>query len=95
VITPAERFGLLLARRRMLADLDQGELARLLGVRRAAIALIERGGRRPRLDTLLQLAAAVEAEPAELLAGRRWVPGVVEVGGRYELRSGTEEDPRA
>lgn len=95
MITPAERFGLLLARRRMLADLDQGELARLLGVRRAAIALIERGGRRPRLDTLLQLAAAVEAEPAELLAGMRWVPGVVEVGGRYELRSGTEEDPRA
>lgn len=87
MITPAERFGLLLARRRMHAALSQQDLARLIGIHRTEISLLERGGRRPRLDTLLQLAAAVEAEPAELLDGMRWVPGPA----GYVLRARTEE----
>jgi transcriptional regulator with XRE-family HTH domain len=91
VITPAERFGLLLTRRRLHAALSQLEIARLVGIHRTEVSLLERGGRRPRLDTLLQLAAAVEAEPAELLDGMRWVPGTVEVGGGYESRTRTEE----
>jgi transcriptional regulator with XRE-family HTH domain len=90
-MTPAERFGLLLTRRRMHAALSQLELARLVGIHRTEVSLLERGGRRPRLDTLLQLAAAVEAEPAELLDGMLWVPGTVEVGGGYESRARTAE----
>jgi transcriptional regulator with XRE-family HTH domain len=95
VITPAERFGLLLTRRRMLAALSQEDLARLVGLHRTEISLIERGGRRPRLDTLLQLAAGVETEPAELVTGMRWVPGTVESGGGYGQRARTEEASRA
>jgi transcriptional regulator with XRE-family HTH domain len=86
VITPADRFGLLLARRRLQVVLSQQDLARLVGIHRTEVSLLERGGRRPRLDTLLQLAAAVEAEPAELLDGMRWVPGPA----GYVLRTGTE-----
>jgi transcriptional regulator with XRE-family HTH domain len=95
MITPAERFGLLLTRRRMHAAMSQEELARLVGIHRTEISLLERGGRRPRLDTLLQLAAGVETEPAELLDGMRWVPGAVEVGGGYELSARTEEASHA
>jgi transcriptional regulator with XRE-family HTH domain len=90
-MSPAERFGLLLTRQRMLAALSQEDLARLVGIHRTEISLVERGGRRPRLDTLLQLAAGVETEPAELLDGMRWIPGTFEVGGGYELRARTEE----
>jgi transcriptional regulator with XRE-family HTH domain len=95
VITPAERFGLLLTRRRMHAALSQEELARLVGIHRTEISLLERGGRRPRLDTLLQLVAAVETEPAELLDGMRWIPGTVEVGGGYVAGVREEEMSRA
>jgi transcriptional regulator with XRE-family HTH domain len=95
VITPAERFGLLLTRRRLHAGMSQEELARLVGFHRTEISLLERGGRRPRLDTVLQLAAGVETEPAELLTGMRWIPGTVEVGGGYELGARTEEVSRA
>jgi transcriptional regulator with XRE-family HTH domain len=93
--TPAERFGLLLTRRRMHAALSQEELARLVGIHRTEVSLLERGGRRPRLDTLLQLAEAVEADPAELLDGMRWVPGTVKVSGGYESRARTEEAANA
>jgi transcriptional regulator with XRE-family HTH domain len=89
--TPAERFGLLLTIRRMHAALTQEELARLVGLHRTEVSLLERGGRRPRLDTLLQLAAAVETDPAELLDGMRWVPGP----GGYVLGAGTKEASRA
>jgi transcriptional regulator with XRE-family HTH domain len=83
VTTPAQRFGLLLARRRMLVALGQEDLARLVGIHRTEVSLLERGGRRPRLDTILQLVAAVEAEPGELLSGMRWAPGIAEKGGGY------------
>jgi transcriptional regulator with XRE-family HTH domain len=92
VINPAERFGLLLTRRRLHAAMSQEELARLVGIHRTEISLLERGGRRPRLDTLLQLAAAVETEPIELLDGMRWIPGTVEVGGGYVLGARQEEE---
>ncbi len=95
MMTPAERFGLLLTRRRLHAALSQEELARLVGLHRTEISLIERGGRRPRLDTLLQLAAGVETEPAELVTGMRWAPGTVESGGGYGPRARTEDPAHA
>jgi transcriptional regulator with XRE-family HTH domain len=79
----------------MRAALTQEDLARLVGIHRTEISLVERGGRRPRLDTLLQLAAGVETGPAELLDGMRWVPGIVELGGVYELGARQEEASRA
>jgi transcriptional regulator with XRE-family HTH domain len=81
----AAHFGLLLTRRRLRARLRQAELAYLLGVHRPEISEYERGARSPRLDSLLQLAAGVEAEPRDLLIGMRWVPGASVIGGDYEI----------
>jgi transcriptional regulator with XRE-family HTH domain len=81
--SPAERFGLLLARQRMRAALAQEDLSRLVGMHRTEVALLERGRRRARLDTVLRLAAGVECEPSELLSGMRWIPGVAEIRGGY------------
>ena len=39
------------------------------------ISAIEHGRRVPRLDTILKLAAGVEATTCELLAGLGWRPG--------------------
>jgi transcriptional regulator with XRE-family HTH domain len=36
------------------------------------IALLERGLRSPRLDTIVKLAGALEVEPCELLRGMAW-----------------------
>jgi len=80
---PMVRFGLLLTRERLRSGLRQEEVGDLLRMHRTEISLIERGGRQPRLDVLLQLAAAVEAGPADLLSGIHWIPGDTIIGGRY------------
>lgn len=85
---PMRRFGLLLTRGRLRAGLLQEEVGHLLGMHRAEVSLIERGGRQPRLDVLLRLAAAVEAAPAELLSGIHWIPGDTITGGRYVAPAG-------
>ncbi len=36
--------------------------------------MLENGQRMPRVDTLVKLSAAVEAEVSELLVGIEWVP---------------------
>ncbi len=85
---PMWRFGLLLTRQRLRAGLRQEEVGRLLRMHRTEISLIERGGRQPRLDVLLQLAAAVETGPADLLSGIHWIPGDTITGGRYLAPAG-------
>lgn len=55
----------------------------MVGLHRTELSLLERGGRTPRLDTLLALAAAIEAPPRELVTGMRWSPAVVETNGEY------------
>ena len=72
---PADRFGQSLRRRRRLADLSQRDLAELTQLGHMEISAIERGHRVPRLDTILKLAAGVEATSCELLVGLRWRPG--------------------
>jgi transcriptional regulator with XRE-family HTH domain len=94
-MTPAERFGLLLARQRMRAGLSQEELARLVGMNRTEVSVLERGRRSPRLDTSLRLAEGVETELADLFAGMKWVPGVIELEGGYELAEVAEGGDRA
>lgn len=80
---PMVRFGLLLTRERLRSGLRQEEVGDLLRMHRSEISLIERGGRQPRLDVLLQLAAAVEVGPADLLSGIHWIPGDTISGGHY------------
>ena len=50
------------AERRQAQGLSQRELAELVGTTQSAIARLERGGRPPRIDTLLRIADALECE---------------------------------
>jgi predicted transcriptional regulator len=50
------------AERRVQKNLSQRELAVLCGTTQSAIARLERGGRPPRIDTLLRIAEALECE---------------------------------
>jgi predicted transcriptional regulator len=47
---------------RLARKLSQRELAELCGTTQSAIARLERGGRPPRIDTLLRIAEALECE---------------------------------
>ena len=57
---------------RRIAGLSQEEAAVRAGLHRTEISLLERGGRIPRLDTLVRVAAGVGADPADLLEGLAW-----------------------
>ena len=48
--------------RRAERGLSQRELAELVGTTQSAIARLERGGRPPRIDTLLNIADALECD---------------------------------
>ena len=48
--------------RRVEMNLSQRELAELCGTTQSAIARLERGGRPPKLDTLMRIADALDAE---------------------------------
>lgn len=50
------------AARRLDKNLSQRELAELCGTTQSAIARLERGGRPPRIDTLLRIAEALECD---------------------------------
>jgi predicted transcriptional regulator len=50
------------ADRRVQMGLSQRELAELCGTTQSAIARLERGGRPPRIDTLLRIAEALQCE---------------------------------
>ena len=50
------------AQRRLALGLSQKELAHLTGTTQSAIARLERGGRPPRINTLLRIAEALDCE---------------------------------
>ena len=50
------------AGQRVAKGLSQRELAELVGTTQSAIARLERGGRPPRIDTLLRIADALDCE---------------------------------
>jgi predicted transcriptional regulator len=52
----------LVAQRRVAMNMSQRELAELTGTTQSAIARLERGGRPPRIDTLLRIAEALDCE---------------------------------
>lgn len=59
------------AERRQELGYSQRELAELVGTTQSAIARLERGGRPPRIDTLLRIADALECDLAVELRPRR------------------------
>ena len=56
--------------RRVAMGLSQRELAELCGTTQSAIARLERGGRPPRIDTLLRIADALQCDLVVELAPR-------------------------
>lgn len=71
-----ERFGANLSRCRRRAGLSQDGLADLVGLTRGHLGELERGRQLPRIDTVLRLAAAMEASTCVLLEGMEWRPGL-------------------
>jgi ribosome-binding protein aMBF1 (putative translation factor) len=59
------------AARRAQQGLSQRELAELTGTTQSAIARLERGGRPPRIDTLLRIAEALDCDLAVELRPRK------------------------
>jgi ribosome-binding protein aMBF1 (putative translation factor) len=62
---PERRFadvGRMVAQNRQARGMSQQELAILCGTTPSAIARLERGGRPPKLDTLMRIADALDAE---------------------------------
>jgi len=74
---------LFLARRRV--DLSQEKLAKLCGLHRTEIGLLEQGRRIPRIDTLIKLASSLEIDVEELLKGIAWVVPAPEQTGQFEI----------
>lgn len=59
------------AEQRQAKGFSQRELAELVGTTQSAIARLERGGRPPRIDTLLRIADALECDLVVDLKPRR------------------------
>ncbi len=57
-----------------MIGLNQEQVAARAQIHRTEVSLLERCGRIPRIDTLIKLAGALEAEPGDLLRGIEWVP---------------------
>ncbi len=78
------RFGENLARAREQSGITQEELAFRASLYRTEIGLLERGGRIPRIDTLVKLRDALGVTSDDLLAGIIWTPGDFRRGGFLE-----------
>jgi transcriptional regulator with XRE-family HTH domain len=71
-LTPRDRFGVNLRKARRAAGITQEELGFRCDLHRTEISLLERGGREPRLTTILKLAGALGVTPESLCAGICW-----------------------
>jgi transcriptional regulator with XRE-family HTH domain len=95
-LTPAVVLGENLRRLKERRGLSLSQIAARAEVHRTHVSLIIRGKRMVQIDTVVKLAGALEAEPADLLAGIVWMPGSEGprhpwqpyVRGRYQLSGG-------
>jgi transcriptional regulator with XRE-family HTH domain len=71
---PRDRFAVNLRRARQSKQISQEELGFRCDLHRTEISLLERGGREPRLGTIVKLASALGTTPEELCAGIVWSP---------------------
>ena len=71
---PRDRFAINLRKARQSKQISQEELGFRCELHRTEISLLERGGREPRLGTIVKLCGALETTPEELCTGIRWNP---------------------
>ena len=71
-MTPADRFAANLFKARKTRGITQQGLAERCGLHRTEISLLERGGREPRLGTIVKLAGALGVPLESLCSGIRW-----------------------
>jgi transcriptional regulator with XRE-family HTH domain len=69
---PRDRFAINLRKARQKAKVSQEELGFRCDLHRTEISLLERGGREPRLGTIVKLAGSLGVTPEELCSGIRW-----------------------
>jgi len=69
-----DRFAANLRRAREAAGVSQEKLADRCEVHRTEISLLERGGREPRLGTMVKLATALGTSAEALCEGINWDP---------------------
>lgn len=69
---PRDRFAVNLRRARLKQQISQEELGFRCDLHRTEISLLERGGREPRLGTIVKLASALGTTPEDLCAGITW-----------------------
>jgi transcriptional regulator with XRE-family HTH domain len=67
-----DRFSANLRRARQDAGISQEELAERCEIHRTEVSLLERGGREPRLGTMVKLATALGTTPEALCSGITW-----------------------
>ncbi len=71
---PRERFSINLRKARQKTGISQEELGYRCELHRTEISLLERGGREPRLGTIIKLSGALDTTPEQLCEGIAWLP---------------------
>jgi transcriptional regulator with XRE-family HTH domain len=79
---PRERFATNLRKARQKKKISQEELGFMCDLHRTEISLLERGGREPRLGTIVKLASSLDTTPEQLCEGIRWLPSK----GRFQIK---------
>lgn len=71
-LRPRHRFAVNLRKVRRAAGITQQELGDRCDLHRTEISLLERGGREPRLGTIVKLSSALGVAPESLCVGVTW-----------------------
>jgi transcriptional regulator with XRE-family HTH domain len=71
---PRERFATNLRKARQKRGISQEELGYMCDLHRTEISLLERGGREPRMGTVVKLAGSLDTTPDKLFEGVAWNP---------------------
>jgi transcriptional regulator with XRE-family HTH domain len=69
---PRDRFAKSLKKARKRARISQEELGFRCDLHRTEISLLERGGREPRLGTMIKLCGVLKVTPQDLCEGIEW-----------------------
>lgn len=90
----ADRFAENLRRARKAAGVSQEELGNRCSLHRTEIGLLERGGRIPRVDTLIKIATGLGIRiDCRLLDGISWTPATTQAGD-FRITSPPELEDR-